>query len=74
MKDVNILTRNGINVEKSLELFGTMDKYDMTIGVFLSTIGENVKKLQSFKETGEMSQYSRVVHSLKSEAQYFGFE
>ena len=74
MKDVNLLTSNGINVEKSLELFGTMEKYDMTVGVFLETIEGNVAKLKAHKEVGEMAQYARIAHSIKSEAQYFCFE
>lgn len=74
MKDVNLLISNGINVEKSLELFGTMDKYDMTVAVFLETIEENVAKLRAHKEVGEMAQYARIAHSIKSEAQYFCFE
>ena len=35
MKDVTILTSNGVNVEKSLELFGDMEMYDATLNDFL---------------------------------------
>ena len=31
MKDVNLLVSNGVNVEKSLELFGDMQMYDSTL-------------------------------------------
>ena len=36
MKDVNILVNNGVNVEKSLELFGDMNTYDETLNLFLN--------------------------------------
>ena len=36
MKDVNILKNNGVNVDKSLELFGDMETYDETLETFLT--------------------------------------
>ena len=73
MKDISILTNSGVNVQKALEVFGTMDKYDTALEAFSRTIGNNVEKLKSYKETTNMSQYAVVVHSVKSEARYFGF-
>ena len=73
MRDINILTNSGVNVQKALEVFGTMDKYDTTLEAFSRTIGGNVEKLKSYKETTNMPQYAVVVHSIKSEARYFGF-
>ena len=34
MKDINILTSNGINVQKSLELFGDVEKYKCHVKVY----------------------------------------
>ena len=31
MRDVNLLINNGVNVKKSLELFGDMSTYDDTL-------------------------------------------
>lgn len=74
MKDVNLLTSNGVNVQKSLELFGTIEKYNTTMETFLKTIGENLNKLKTYKEASDMPKYAVLVHAIKSEARYFGFD
>lgn len=74
MKDVNILKNNGVNVEKSLELFGDMETYDETLSTFLSEVPDKLQKIKNYKEVGDMANYAILVHSLKSDARYFGFE
>lgn len=74
MKDVNILIENGANVKKALELFGDMETYDQTLEVFLSEVPGKVQKIKNYKEIGDMANYAIQVHSLKSDARYFGFE
>jgi len=74
MKDVNILVSNGVNVEKSLELFGDMETYNDTLHDFLSEVENKLVKIKSFKEIADMANYAILVHSLKSDAKYFGFE
>ncbi len=74
MKDVNILIENGANVKKALELFGDMETYDQTLEVFLSEVPDKVKKIENYKMIGDMANYAILVHSLKSDAKYFGFE
>jgi len=74
MRNADILINNGINVNKALELFGTMDKYDATLEVFYDTINEKLTQLRTFKETSDMAQYATLVHALKSEARYFGMD
>lgn len=73
MKDVNLLTSNGVNVEKSLELFGDMEMYDATLNDFLSAVDEKLANLKRFRETGDMPNYAIEVHALKSDARYLGF-
>lgn len=74
MKDVNILIENGANVKKALELFGDMETYDQTLEVFLSEVPSKLQLLKNYKEIGDMANYAIQVHSLKSDARYFGFE
>ena len=74
MKDVNILTENGVNVKKSLELFGDMETYDQTLETFLLEVEPKMEKIKNYKEVGDMANYAIQVHSLKSDAKYFGFE
>ncbi|MBE6149843.1 MAG: response regulator [Firmicutes bacterium] len=74
MKDVNILKNAGINVDKSLELFGDMQTYDETLRMFLDEVDSKKENLKNYKETGDMANYAIVVHGLKSEYRYLGFE
>ena len=74
MRDVNLLINNGVNVKKSLELFGDMATYDDTLGDFLQDINEKEMKIKQTKENGDMANYAILVHGLKSDAKYFGFD
>ena len=74
MKDVNFLVSNGVNIEKSLELFGDMVTYNDTLNDFLDEIDDKLIKIQQYKEMSDMKNYAIYVHSLKSDARYFGFE
>ena len=72
--DVNLLIENGVNVDKSLELFGDMETYNETLNDFLKEVLPKVEKIKNYQKVGDMENYSILVHSLKSDAKYFGFE
>lgn len=72
MKDVNILISNGIDVKKSLELFGDMETYDQMLEEFLGEVDTKIANSKKFKDIGDMANYAIVVHSLKSDCRYFG--
>lgn len=74
MKDVDILKNNGVNIEKSLELFGDMETYDDTLETFLKEADEKINNIKKYKEIADMANYAILVHSLKSDAKYFGFD
>lgn len=74
MRDVKILTDNGVNLAKSLELFGDMETYDATVEDFLSTIDKKIEEVKSYKEVADMNNYAILVHSLKSDCRYLGFD
>lgn len=74
MKDVNLLISNGVNIEKSLELFGDMETYNDTLHDFLNEVEGKLTKIKSYKEIADMANYAILVHSLKSDSKYFGFE
>lgn len=74
MKDVNLLLCNGVNISKSLELFGNMETYDEMLEDFLNEIDEKLEQIKAFKEKADMGNYAILVHSLKSDAKYFGFD
>ena len=74
MKDTSILEANGINLKKSLELFGDMATYDQMLEDFLKEIDNKILKSKKFKEDGDMANYAIIVHSLKSDCRYFGID
>ena len=74
MFNAKILTDNGVNLEKSLELFGDMNTYNETLSDFLRDVSTKLQDLKKYKEQADMSNYAIIVHSLKSDAKYFGFE
>lgn len=73
MKDVNLLTSNGVDVQKSLELFGDIDTYNETLEEFLDGVTEKLNNLKKYKEASDMTNYAIYAHSLKSDARYLGF-
>lgn len=73
MKDKNILINNGVDLEKSLELFVDMETYEETLKDFLDAIDEKVASLNKNKEETDMPAYAIDVHSIKSDARYLGF-
>ena len=44
--DTSILTNNGVDINRGLELLGDMEFYNETLGQFLDTIEENKNKKQ----------------------------
>lgn len=74
MKGVNVLIENGIDVEKSLELFGDIETYNDSLTTFLDHMESRVEKLKKYKEISDMASYQIEVHALKSDSLYFGFQ
>lgn len=73
MMDINILTSNGVDVNKSLELFGNIETYNDIVGDFLIAVQTKLPKLQMYKDNKDMGNYTIYAHSLKSDARTFGF-
>ncbi|MGE5456540.1 MAG: response regulator [Ignavibacteriales bacterium] len=73
MRDINVLVNNGVDVQKSLELFVEMDIYNETLGEFLLGINKKVADIKAKMEEGDMPEYAILVHSLKSDSKYLGF-
>lgn len=73
MMNVDFLKENGIDVDKSLDLFGDIETYNDTIGEFILGASFKLPKLEEYKNAKDMNNYGIYVHSLKSDAKYFGF-
>ena len=74
MKDINLLTENGVNVEKGIELLGDIDTYNEVLEDFLIEAEEKMSNIITCREQGDMENYAILVHSLKSDSKYFGFD
>lgn len=73
MKSIRFLKENGVDVDKSIELFGDLDLYNSTMNDFLESIDGKLEKLKTFKEINEIENYAIFAHSVKSDARYLGF-
>ena len=65
------LLKNGIDLNKALELLGDMDTYNDTLKEFYNNINNRINKLNNYKN--DLSNYAIEVHALKSDAKYLGF-
>ena len=74
MYDTKILIENGVNLEKSLELFGDIATYNDNLDEFLDGIEKLIQDIENYKTQKDMANYAILVHSLKSDAKYYGFE
>ena len=73
MKDINFLKQNGVDINKSLELFGDVVTYNETIREFKNAIDGKLEKIEDYYQDADMPNYAIYVHSLKSDCKYFGF-
>jgi len=73
MNDVEILKRNGVDLEKSLVLLEDMQTYDETLYEFLQHINDKLNDIKKYASEKNLESYSNCVHSLKSDARYLGF-
>ena len=73
MKDISFLESKGVDIKQSLELFGDAQTYNDTIGEFLVGIDSKINELIEMMNNSDINNYAITVHSLKSDAKYFGF-
>ena len=73
MKSVDFLKNKGVDVDKSLELFGDMNIYNETMQDFLDGINEKKNNLATYKSRNDWANYAIFAHSIKSDARYLGF-
>ena len=67
------LKENGVDLDKSLELLGDIEMYNMTLNDFLSEVEAKWNNIVTYKNNSDMENYAIEVHSLKSDAKYLGF-
>lgn len=73
MIDQNYLIENGVDLKSALEYLGDISFYNQTLESFLNENETRVPEIEKYREECNMAQYSILVHSLKSDARYLGF-
>ena len=71
--ETTILTNNGIDINKGLELLGDMDMYNETLGDFLDESETRIPKIVDYFNQVDMPNYAILVHAMKSDSKYLGF-
>jgi len=74
MRDVSILTDNGVDLNSALELLGDLSFYDETLEAFLSENEVRLPNIEKYKKEQNMEDYAILVHALKSDSKYLGFK
>ena len=70
---MEFLKEYGIDIEKSLELLGDMETYNEILEDFYSELDDKITNLEEYKNNNDMENYSILVHALKGECKYLGF-
>lgn len=73
MKNIELLKNNGVDIESSVQLLGSIEFYDETLNEFLNEINSTLTKIKMYKEQNDMANYAIEVHGLKSDSKYLGF-
>ncbi|MCR5787535.1 MAG: response regulator [Bacilli bacterium] len=71
--DKDYLINNGVDLNSSLELLGDMSFYNETLQAFLEENQDRVPKIEKYREECNMNDYAILVHALKSDSKYLGF-
>lgn len=71
--DERILTDNGIDVEKSIQILGDKETYDEFLDKFLIELDTRMPNIQKFKKALDLPNYVILVHAMKSDSKYLGF-
>ena len=69
--DNDYLLKNGIDLNKALELLGDMETYNETLEEFYKNINDRINKLNNYKN--DLPNYAIEAHALKSDSKYLGF-
>ena len=73
MRSTDYLKKNGVDVDASLDIFGDIETYNSSVGEFVVGVTEKLNQMNSYKISKDMNNYAIYAHSLKSDANFFGF-
>ena len=64
MKNIEILKKANIDVDKGIELLGDIEMYDETLQDFLDESKDRMERIQKSLEEGNMGSYAIDVHAM----------
>ena len=67
------MKENNIDYNKGIELFGSIDIYNSMLSDWYKESNNKFEKIKLYMFKNDMSNYATLVHSLKSDSKYFGF-
>ncbi len=70
---IEFLKRNGVDADTGIANMMDVDTYNDIMSDFYEALPEDLKKIDGFKQSGDMPNYAILVHALKSNARSFGF-
>ena len=70
--DVEYLKSKSIDVDGALQSLGDMETYNLAISTYLEESNNIWKRIVSYKESKNISDYATEVHALKSSSRYIG--
>ena len=73
MRDVSILTDNGVDLESAIDLLGDLSFYDETLEDFVTEQETRLDQLDDYLSKQDMENYAILVHAMKSDSKYLGF-
>jgi len=73
MIDKDFLINNGVDLNSALELLGDLSFYNETLQAFLEENATRIPQIEKFREECNMPEYAILVHALKSDSKYLGF-
>ena len=71
--NIEYLKANNVDINKSLELLGDINTYNDLLKEFMGTIKDKINNLNNYKNQNDLANYAILVHSLKSDSRYLGF-
>jgi len=74
MSKISFLKEHGVEVEKSLELLGDIETYNEILADFYDELMAKLEELEGYYGQKDLENYAILVHGMKSEARYLGFE
>ncbi len=72
MKNVDLLTSYGVDLDTALQTWGDMDSYNEGLKEYYDELLNKVKELENYKNNQDYENYGILAHSMKSESKYFG--